>query len=366
MNVPFIDLRAQFATIRGDVMSGIEKVIGNTSFILGPDVAELEKSFAAFCECTHAIGVASGLDAIKLALRSLNIGPGDEVITAANTFIATTLAVSSVGATPVLVDIDPRYYNIDPAKIEAAITPRTKVILPVHLYGQPADMDPILEIAKKHKLWVVEDAAQAHGARYKGSRVGSFGILAAFSLYPGKNLGAYGDGGLITTNDDRLAEVIQSMHNYGSKVKYYHDTLGENSRLDSIQAAVVKAKLPHLDRWNEARRRVAARYTEKLRGIPGVVTPTILPGVEPVFHLYVIRVPNRDGLMEHLKQKGVGAIIHYPIPIHLQKAYASRGWRKGDFPITEEYAGQILSLPMYAEITEEQVDYVVEQIRSFH
>ncbi len=365
MNVPFVDLKTQFAAIRGDVMRNVEKVLQNTNFILGAEVSEFEKAFAAYCECRHAVGVASGLDALKLALRALDIGPGDEVITTANTFIATALAVNSVGATPVLVDMDAVSYNLDPKQLDAAVTPRTKAILPVHLYGQPADMDPILAWAEKRKLHVIEDACQAHGARYKGRRCGSLGRIAAFSFYPGKNLGAYGDGGAVTTNDPALAEKVVLLRGYGSTVKYYHDALGENSRLDTIQAAVLNAKLPHLDAWNAARRRAAARYTEQLAGVGDVATPQILPFAEHVFHLYVIRTARRDALLKFLQERGVGCIIHYPVPIHLQKAYADRGWKRGDFPETERAADEILSLPMFPDITDAQIDYVVQSVRDF-
>lgn len=365
MNIPFIDLKTQFHALESELMPKIRAVMEQSSFILGGPVAEFEKNFAAYSECKHGIGVASGLDGIKLALRALDIGPGDEVITAANTFIATALGISSVGATPVLVDCDAHYYNIDPAKIEAAITPRTKAIMPVHLYGQPAEMEPIMDIARRHKLRVIEDASQAHGARYKGKRAGSFGDIAAFSLYPGKNLGAYGDGGIITTNDDALADKMLTLRNYGSKVKYHHLVKGENSRLDTIQAVVCDVKLKHLDAGNVKRRAAAARYTERLSGMKDVITPPLLPNAEHVFHLYVIRVPRREALMEHLKKNGVGTIIHYPIPIHLQDAYADAGWTNGMFPVTEKYAHEILSLPIFPDISGPQIDHVVASVRSF-
>jgi dTDP-4-amino-4,6-dideoxygalactose transaminase len=365
MNVPFLDLQAQFATIREEALAEIQTVLGKCNFILGEPVDRFEKSFAEFCECTRAVGVASGLDAIKLALRALKIGPGDEVITAANTFIATALAISAVGAKPVLVDCDPATYNIDVSKIEAAVTPRTRAIMPVHLYGQPADMDPIMDIAGRRRLHVVEDASQAHGARYKGRRVGSFGILSAFSLYPGKNLGATGDAGIITTRDPALAKQLTVLRNYGSEVKYYHSMLGENSRLDTMHAAVLCVKLERLDQWNAARRKWAALYTELLKGVKSVTTPTILPSAESVFHLYVVRVPRRNELMAFLKERGIGTIIHYPVPLHLQEAYAGAGWKKGDFPVSEKYADEIVSLPMFAELTEPQVRHVAQAVREF-
>ncbi len=366
MQFSFIDLKSQFLALEAELMPAMRAVMEQSNFVLGGPVAEFEKNFAAYSECKHGIGVASGLDAIKLALRALGIGPGEEVITAANTFIATTLGISAVGATPVLVDIDEQFYNIDPAKIEAAITPRTRAIMPVHLYGQPADMGPVMEIARRHNLRVIEDASQAHGARYHGKRVGSFGDIAAFSLYPGKNLGAYGDGGVITTNDDDLADKIQTLRNYGSKVKYHHLVKGENSRLDTLQAVVVNTKLKYLDEGNVKRRAAAARYTEGLAGMAEVTTPAVMNDVEHVFHLYVIRVPRRDELMEYLKSRGIPTIIHYPIPIHLQEAYADAGWTKGAFQVTERYADEIVSLPMFPEISAEQIDAVVEGVRSFH
>jgi len=365
MNVPFVDLRAQYASIKDEVRGAMDQVLENTNFILGQPVADFEKAFATFCECRYAVGVASGVDAIKLALRALGIGPGDEVITAANTFIATALAVSTVGAKPVLVDIDPATYNLDPALLEAAITPRTKAILPVHLYGQPADMEAIVAIARRHGLRVIEDACQAHGARYRGHRTGGLADIAAFSFYPGKNLGAYGDGGAIVTNDQALADRVTLLRNYGSRVKYYHDELGENSRLDTLQAAVLNVKLRYLDGWNRQRRAAAARYTAALAGLRDVTVPATLTGTEPVYHLYVIRHPRRDALSASLKQHGITTIIHYPVPIHLQKAYASLGLVPGAFPHTERAASEILSLPMFAELTPQQTDHVVRAITDF-
>ncbi|HMO49570.1 MAG TPA: DegT/DnrJ/EryC1/StrS family aminotransferase [Kiritimatiellia bacterium] len=365
MKIPFIDLKAQFATLESEIMPAIRGVMDQTNFVLGAPVAEFEKNFAAYSECAHGVGVASGLDAIKLALRALDIGPGDEVITAANTFIATVLGISSIGAIPVLVDIDEKTYNLDPALIEAAITPRTKAIMPVHLYGQPADMDPVRAIAQKHGLHVIEDASQAHGSRYKGKRAGSMSDIAAFSLYPGKNLGAYGDGGIATTNSKAWAERMAMLRNYGSLVKYHHLEKGENSRLDTLQAVIVNIKLKHLDAGNTLRRNHAARYTERLTDIPWVVTPYVSPDVEHVYHLYVVRVPQREQLIKHLADRGVPTIIHYPIPIHLQQAYADAGWKAGQFPITERCAKEILSLPMYPEMPDEHIDYIAQAFREF-
>lgn len=365
MRVPFLDLKRQYEAIAPEVQQGLEAVIGNTRFILGQEVGEFEQAFASYSECEAAIGVASGLDALRLSLRVLDIGAGDEVITAANTFIATALAISSVGAKPVLVDADPQTYNIDPAKIEAAITERTRAIMPVHLYGQPAEMTPILDVAVRHGLKVIEDASQAHGALYRGRRVGGLGDLGAFSLYPGKNLGAYGDAGVITTNDPELVEKLRMLRNYGCKSKYEHVVAGENSRLDTLQAVVLNAKLRRLDGWNESRRSRAARYAEKLRGVGDLVLPATADGVVPVYHLFVVQTARRDELMVALKEAEIDTIIHYPKPIHLQDAYAAEGWKRGDFPVTEYLAERIVSLPIYAELEDAQIDHVAEAAAGF-
>jgi len=364
-SVPLVDLRAQFKNIDGEIRQNINEVLENTNFILGSQVEQFEKAFSSFSECKYGIGVASGLDALRLGLKVLGVGPDDEVITAANTFIATALAISSVGATPVLVDVDPETYNIDPKKIEAAITERTRVLMPVHLYGQPADLDPILKIARGHNLFVIEDASQAHGAKYHDKKVGSFGDIAAFSLYPGKNLGAYGDAGIVTTQGQSLAEKLTTLRNYGSKEKYYHSMLGENSRLDTLQASILNVKLRYLEGWNESRRKVAQIYSEKLKSCGDIITPRVIDKALPVYHLYVIRTKRRNDLMKHLQNKGISTIIHYPVPIHLQEAYRGNGWKEGDFPITETLAGDILSLPMYPELTLEQIDYVIASIYEF-
>lgn len=366
MQIPFIDLKAQFDALEPELMPAIREVLTQTNFILGSPVADFERHFAAYSECAHAVGVASGLDAIKLALRALDIGPGDEVITAANTFIATALGISAVGAQPVLVDINPETYNIDPDAVESAITPRTKAIMPVHLYGQPAEMDAIVKIAKQHGLKIIEDASQAHGARYRGKRVGSLGDVAAFSLYPGKNLGAYGDAGIATTSNAQWADIMATLRNYGSKVKYHHLFKGENSRLDTIQAVVCDVKLRHLDDANHRRKKAADYYTNGLAGLADIHTPLQLGHVEHVFHLYVIRTSQREKLTEHLKKRGIPTIIHYPVPIHLQEAYADAGWKKGQFPATEQLAGEIVSLPLFPEISSSQLDYVIEGVRSFY
>ncbi|MDI3340758.1 MAG: DegT/DnrJ/EryC1/StrS family aminotransferase [Sphaerobacter sp.] len=361
--VPFVDLAAQYASLAAEVNAATERVLRGTEYILGSDVAAFEQEFAAYCEVDHAVGVDSGTSALELALRAFGIGPGDEVITVANTFVATAFAISYTGATPVLVDADPITHNIDPSQLAQAITPRTRAIMPVHLYGQPADMDPILEIARRHDLIVIEDACQAHGARYKGQRVGTFGHAAAFSFYPAKNLGAYGDGGMVVTNNAEVAETVRRLSNYGQREKYHHDHLGYNRRLDTLQAALLRVKLQHLDEWNAARRRHAARYAEVLP--EGVVIPAVPEDIEPVWHLYVIRVPERDALRAFLAQRGIATGIHYPVPIHLQPACQDLGYQRGHFPVTEEAAGQILSLPMYAELTNEAIDYVATSIREF-
>ena len=365
MHVPFLDLKNQSAELRNEIQSAMNQVLADCNFILGKPVAEFEEAFASYCGCKHGIGVASGLDALKLILRAMDIGPGDEVITVSHTFIATTLAISSVGATPVLVEVDPVTYTMNPAAFEAAITVRTKAVMPVHLYGQTADMGPILEIARRHGLKVIEDACQSHGARCNGRRAGSLGDAAAFSFYPGKNLGAYGDGGAVTTSDAILAERIRAMRNYGSIRKYYHDTLGENSRLDTLQAAVLGVKLKVLDEGNAARRGAAARYTEQLARVGDLITPAARKGSEHVFHLYVIQTSRRDDLQRYLLEQGVECLIHYPVPVHLQKAYASNDWKAGDFPLTEKLAGRILSLPIFPGITEAQQQYATDSIKRF-
>lgn len=366
MKIPFVDLKAQLAGVRDDVFRNLAAAIDSTAFILGEEVSDFEEAFAAYCGCRHAIGVNSGLDALKLSLMAMGIGPGDEVVIPANTFIACALAITDLGARPVLVEPDERTYVLDVGRVEQAITPRTKAVMPVHLYGQPVDMVALAEIAGRRGLRIIEDASQAHGARDRGRRVGALGEIAAFSLYPGKNLGAYGDGGIVTTDDGAWAERIRLLRNYGSSRKYYHEVCGFNTRLDTLQAAVLAAKLPHLDDWNGRRRAAAARYTQLLQGVGDVVTPAVRADAEPVFHLYVIRSRHRDAIADHLERRGVSTIIHYPVPIHLQRAYRQTGWwREGDFPLTERLCSEILSLPVFPEITSEQIDYVVEGIRTF-
>ena len=362
MNIPFVDLQTQYQGLKPEVDAAVLAVMQRGDFVLGRAVAEFEKAFAEYCGAEYCVGVDSGYSALELIIRAYDIGPGDEVITAANTFIATTLAISNAGATPVLVDCDPETYNLDANKIEAAITSRTKAIMPVHLYGQTADMDAILAIARKHKLYVFEDAAQASGARYKGRRAGSLGHAAAFSFYPGKNLGAYGDGGAVTTNDPDVAEKIRLLRNIGQKIKYFHEIKGFNHRLDTMQAAVLGVKLPYLDGWNASRRRAAATYADLLADLP-LITPTTSDDTEHIFHLYVVRVADREALMDDLKSKGIATGLHYPIPIHLQPAYAELGYKRGDFPVTEEYAELILSLPIFPELDDDKVTYVTDAIR---
>jgi dTDP-4-amino-4,6-dideoxygalactose transaminase len=357
MKIPFVDLRAQYATIAAEIQEAIRSVLERSDFILGEEVEVFEREFASYIGSNYGVGVGSGLAAIELALRAFGIGPGDEVITAANTFVATVLAITAVGARPVLVDVNADSYNLDPAAVRAALTSRTRAIIPVHLYGQPADMSPLLAIADRHNLVIIEDAAQAHGARYKGTRVGSFGHAAAFSFYPAKNLGAFGDAGIVLTRDAHVAEKIRQMRNYGQDTKYRHVAAGTNSRLDTLQAAILRVKLRHLDSWNAARQEHAAMYDRLLEGLP-VQRPLVAGGVDHVFHLYVIQVENRDQVQVALAAQGIATGIHYPIPAHRQEAFAGLGYRQGDFPVTEKAATRILSLPMYPELSMAQIEYV--------
>ena len=362
MPVPFVDLKTQYHLLKPQMDEAIQSVLERSAFVMGKEHNEFEQSFAAYIGAKNCLGVSTGTDALELAIRACGIGPGDEVITVANTFIATTEAISCTGASIRLVDADPRTYNIDPDKIEPAITPRTKALLPVHLYGQPADMNPIMEIARKHGLKVIEDCAQAHGARYRGQRVGTFGDVACFSFYPGKNLGAYGDGGAVITNDDGIADRVKLLRNHGAREKYVHEIEGYCRRLDNLQAAVLGIKLPHLDEWNVARRHAAALYDQLLADVPGVVKPYILPDAEPVYHLYVIQISNRDRVQYILKMQGVETGIHYPIPLHQQPAYAHLGYKPEDFPISTALGPKILSLPMFGDITEQQIHTVVAEL----
>jgi dTDP-4-amino-4,6-dideoxygalactose transaminase len=359
--IPFLDLKAPHVELRDEINVAIDRVVSSGWYVLGPEVETFESEYAAYCEASHCVSLANGLDALHLALRALEVGPGDEVIVPSNTYIATWLAVSQCGATPVPVEPVEATYNLDPALIEAAITPRTKVILPVHLYGQPADMDPILAIARKHGLRVLEDAAQAHGARYKGRRIGGHGDVVAWSFYPGKNLGALGDGGAITTNDPELADRIRVLRNYGSRVKYVNEVQGYNSRLDPIQAAVLSVKLKHLDAWNARRSRLAARYLDGLAN-KDILLPHVPAWGEPAWHLFVVRHACRSVLQQQLSDAGIGSLIHYPIPPHRQQAYATAGWPTDAFPLASRMASEVLSLPMGPQLQAEQVEKIIAAI----
>jgi dTDP-4-amino-4,6-dideoxygalactose transaminase len=362
MRIPLVELAGQYQMLRDEILPAMDGVMSRAQFILGDDVARFEEEFAAFCGARHCVGVASGLDALQLALRAVGVGPGDEVITAANTFIASALAITHTGATPVLADVREDDFNLDPQAVERAITPRTKAILPVHLYGQPARMDEIMDIARRHGLKVVEDACQAHGARYGRDRAGAIGDAGCFSFYPGKNLGGYGDGGAVVTNDPEIAERLRLDRNYGSRVKYVHESDGYNSRLDTIQAAVLRVKLRRLEGWNARRRELAALYRELLADAD-VLLPAEMRGVEHVWHLFVIRHPERDRLIADLHARGIGAGVHYPIPIHEQAPYAGIRTVPHNAPVSTLLSRQILSLPLYPEMTEAQVAEVARAVR---
>lgn len=364
-SIPLVDLKAQYLSIRAEIDAAIQRVLNHTHFILGEEVEAFEAAFAKYVGANGAVGVASGTAALFLALKACDVGPGDEVITTAHTFIATAEAISQTGARPVFVDIDPATYTLDPALVEQAITPRTKAILPVHLYGQPADMDPLLRVAQRHNLRVIEDAAQAHGAEYRGRRCGSIGDLACFSFYPGKNLGAYGDAGAVTGNDRSLLERVRKLRDHGRTTKYEHEEIGFGERLDALQAAILRVKLGHLDEWTVSRRRWARTYSELLSGLP-LVPPLEAPDRKHVYHLYVIRVPSkRDDLLTFLKQRGIGAGIHYPVPLQRQPAYARLGYGEMTLAETEKVASEVLSLPLYPELTEDQVAIVTDAIREW-
>lgn len=362
MTVPFLDLKATYLECQAEIDSAIQRVLQSGYYIGGAEVEAFEAEYAQFCGATKCVGLANGLDALHLALRAMDVGPGDEVIVPSNTFIATWLAVSQCGATVVPVEPDASTFNIDPALIEAAITPRTKVILPVHLYGQPADMDAIIAIARKHGLRVLEDGAQAHGARYKGERIGAHGDVVTWSFYPGKNLGAIGDGGAITTDDPVLADRIRTLRNYGSRVKYVNEMSGYNSRLDPLQAAILRVKLSRLDEWNTRRSAIAAHYLEQLAGL-NLVLPHVPDWAAPSWHLFVITLPQREALQRQLAQHGVSTLIHYPIPPHLQQCYADLGWKPGAFPIAESMAEQVLSLPIGPQLSAEDIASVVRAFK---
>jgi dTDP-4-amino-4,6-dideoxygalactose transaminase len=361
IQVPFVDLKAQYAGIKPEIDAAIQRVVDGAGFILGEEVSNFEQALAATVGSRDAVGVSSGTGALLLALLAVGVKPGDEVITTAHTFIATAEAVSRIGARPVFVDIDPRTYNIDPNQVESAITERTKVILPVHLYGQPAELKPLRDIANRHRLVLIEDAAQAIAAEYDGQRCGSIGDLACFSFYPSKNLGAYGDAGAVTGNDETLLAKVRKLRDHGRISKYEHDELGFGQRIDAIQAAILGAKLPHLEAWTEARRSHARLYNEVLSGAD-VETPFESRNVRHVYHLYVIRTARRDALLQHLKEKGIDAGIHYPIPVHRQPVYLKLGYGEVSLPATEQAAGEILSLPMYPELRGEQIEYVAQAV----
>ncbi len=361
--IPVVDLKAQYRTIKSEVDEAVLRVLDSTQFILGDEVAAFESEFAAFCHADNAIAVNSGTSALHLALLAAGIGPGDEVITVPFTFVATVAAIEYAGARPVFVDIDPNTYTIDPALIAPAMTARTKAIMPVHLYGQVADMDPILELARARGLIVIEDAAQAHGAEYKGRRAGSMGDLAGFSFYPGKNLGAYGEGGAVVTNNAEHARKIRMLRNWGGERRYEHLIKGFNNRMDGIQGAILRVKLRHLEAWTEARRRHAAEYTRRLEG-SGLLAPYARPDGRHVYHCYTVRVPRRDAVRAHLEAGGIHTGVHYPIPVHLQPAYEDLGYRRGQFPVSEAMAGEVLSLPMFPELREDQIAAVADALVS--
>ena len=364
MKVPFLSFTPQNQAVRTEVLEAMNRVFDSQWYVLGEAVKQFEVEYARFSTTTECIGVANGLDALHLALKALDVKEGDEIIVPSNTYIATWLAISYVGATPVPVEPNPATYNLDPARLEAAITPRTRAIMPVHLYGQACEMGEIMVIAKRHHLYVIEDNAQSQGAAFEGGITGSFGNVNATSFYPGKNLGALGDGGAVTTNDAGLAKKLRTLRNYGSQQKYYNEVIGYNSRLDELQAAVLSAKLPRLMEWTGQRQEVAARYNEQLAGIPDLQLPVVAVGASHVYHLYVVRTSRRDALQQYLTEQGIGTLIHYPIPPHLQQAYQFMNFKAGDFPIAEELATTCLSLPMWPGMTAEHVAQVSQHIRA--
>lgn len=364
MKVPFVSFLPMEKELNSELRGAFDRVFEASWYIEGKEDEQFEAEFAEFCGAKYCVGVGNGLDALMLALKGLGIGDGDEVIVPSNTYIATALAVTYVGATPVFVEPDIRTFNIDPSKIEEKITSKTKAIMPVHLYGQLCDMDPIMEIAKKHNLFIVEDCAQAHGATYKGKKAGSFGDAAGFSFYPGKNLGALGDAGATVTSNEKLADMIRAYGNYGSDYKYHHIYKGNNSRLDELQAAFLRAKLSHLDRMNEDRRRIASKYLEGMKN-DKVILPFVREDCVPVWHIFGVRCQEREALEKHLNEKGIGTNKHYPIPMHMQKCYADLGIKEGELPIAEEISRTELSLPIYYGMTDEQIDYVIDAINEF-
>jgi dTDP-4-amino-4,6-dideoxygalactose transaminase len=362
MSVPFLDLQAQYAALRGEVLAAIDAVCSSSRFVLGPAAEDFERKFASYCQAQHCIGLNSGTSALHLALRLLGVGPGDEVITVPMTFVATAWAVSYVGATPVFVDIEPTTKTLNAELLSAAITPRTRAIVPVHLYGQPASMGPILSIAAEHGIPVVEDAAQAHGARYEGGRVGALGRVGCFSFYPGKNLGAYGEAGALVTNDPSLADQARMLRDHAQRERYRHETIGYNYRMDGVQGAVLSVKLPHLDAWNARRQKHALRYYELLLDVPAIGLPVIGPDRESVYHLFVIELDDRDRVAASLRERGIQTGLHYPIPVHLQPAYRKLGLKKGSFPVAELLAERCLSLPMFPELSDEQIEYIATSL----
>jgi dTDP-4-amino-4,6-dideoxygalactose transaminase len=365
MNVPFLDLKTQYLSIKDEIQAALNGVIEKTAFAGGPFVAQFEKEFAQFCGTKHAIAVGSGTDALWSALLAAGIGLGDEVITVPDTFIATAEAISFCGGTPVFVDIDEATYNMDPARLEAAITSRTKAVIPVHLFGQTADMDPIVAIARRHGLLVIEDACQAHGAAYRERKAGSIGDAGAFSFYPGKNLGAYGEAGAVVTNHDGIAEKIRMFRDHGQQKKYHHAMIGWNARMDGFQAAVLTVKLKHIDSWNESRRKNAGTYGRLLsERANGLIVPVEAGYGKHVYHIYAIRVKDRDALTDALGKKEISTGIHYPVPLHLTDAYRSLGYKEGDFPVAERCAAEFVSLPLYPELTEKQIEYVADTVKT--
>ncbi len=365
MKVPFLDLKAQYISIKDEVDAAIHNVLDNTAYILGKPVAEFEKAFAEAHSSKHCLGLSSGTDGNHLVLWALGIKPGDEVIIPADTFIATAWGATLCGATPVFVDCEPDSYNMDPKKVEAAITPKTKAIVAVHLYGQPTDMDPIQEIATRHNIHLVEDCAQSHLAEYKGKKTGSLTIAASFSFYPGKNLGAYGESGAVTTSDDDLAIYFKKLREHGSLKKYHHETLGHNYRMEGIQGAVLGVKMKYLNAWTEGRRANAKKYGQLLGGIEQIKLPIEMPYAKHVYHLYVIQTAKRDELSNYLNENGIATGLHYPIPLHLQECFKDLGYKKGDFPVTEQLADNCLSLPMFPELNDDQLSYISETIKKF-
>jgi len=362
--IPLVDVRLQYRNLHDELREAIRAVMESADFVLGRDVAEFEREFGEFLGVKHCIGVASGTDALLLALKAVNVGPGDEVIVPANSFVATAFAVSLLGALPVFADCTEDNYTIDTEQVEALISPRTKAVVPVHLYGNVARMEPLLETACRTGVSIIEDACQAHGARYRGKRAGTFGSAAAFSFYPGKNLGCFGDGGLVASNDPEVGRSVRLLRNYGQIEKYHHEMVGHNSRLDTLQAAVLRVKLRRLDDWNRRRRQIADHYREALSEVP-VLLPPCGPLVEHVYHLFVIRTPQRASLVQHLQSRGISAGIHYPVPLHLQRPYRDLGYKPGQYPISERVCSEVVSLPMYPEMTEGQVEAVAAVVKEF-